>query len=721
MRKVGSEGHLGIMVSLLVLCLLIIGLLGSVVEVPDDLEFPVEKTALDAHNYPQNDHNNEFLYDFYIPYHPDPTPFTLTQPDGTEFQARMSVDRTGGHEETMDGYTIIEDEEGWWTYAVKGEDGILAPTFDRVGEVGVESRLTQPKHLANDPPPGLRDRDFDRGTRAPPWNGTFKALAIMLNFTNKDFVGGHDQSYFHQMLNDTAGDSMRTYYQEVSYGMFDVEVDVVGPFQSSHTMEWYGEDGTGRDNANGPIYEMAREAVELADPSVNFSKYDADSDGDVDALFIIHAGDGQEGTPGNTDLIWSHQSAIIPWKMTDEGVWARVYTTEPDDGKIGVFAHEFGHVLGLPDLYDRDGSSYGIGDWGIMAGGSWNGGGNTPAHFCAWSKMKLGWVEPIIVTSDLSLTQIETPPVENNSIVYKIWAHDPSQNTDEYFLIENRQKIGFDSALPGDGILIWHIDDSVTTQNDNESHYLVDLEEATATQHLEEKLNQGNDNDPWKNTVTGFRNITDPNSSSYNGSDTYAWVWNISTIAPDGNMSLGFNEIYSGPTGIYLSDPITNMTIDTAYDFIINDTGFPDEDVGDDSDSNNGSYILEHRHTNTSDPWEVTPTQTPISWMGGGPGVINCIALVEGFWDYRVRIMDEEGHMLYTPEVINVAVPGNIPPVADAGPDNISDINVLVFLDGSDSYDNSGYIAWFNWSFGDGTYYNGTEAIVTHIFTEPGI
>ena len=123
----------------------------------------------------------------YIPYLPDPTPFTLTQPDGTQFTARMAGDRTGGHEETMDGYTIIQDNEGWWTYAIKGEDGVLAPTSDRVGDVGGISRLTQPKHLANDSPYPEFDESFYRGTRAPPWNGTFRALAIMLKKTAKLF------------------------------------------------------------------------------------------------------------------------------------------------------------------------------------------------------------------------------------------------------------------------------------------------------------------------------------------------------------------------------------------------------------------------------------------------------------------------------------------------------------------------------------------------------
>jgi hypothetical protein len=250
---------------------------------------------------------------------------------------------------------------------------------------------------------------------------------------------------------------------------------------------------------------------------------------------------------------------------------------------------------------------------------------------------------------------------------------------------------------------------------------MVDLEEADGNEELITYGGaKGQAGDPWKNTVTGFRNTTTPNSTSYNSSDTFVWVWNISTVAADGNMSIGFNEIYSGPTDIFISDPISNSTITDVYDFIINDTGFPDEDVGWDNDGNNGSFILEYRKTNTSDPWNATPTQTRISWIGGQTGVINCTALPEGFFDFRVKILDEEGHLMYTPIVYNVAVPTNIPPIADAGLDNNSNVNVSVVIDGSGSTDNSGYIAWFNWTFGDGNYSNGTDSIVTHVFATPG-
>jgi immune inhibitor A len=712
-KRIVGKSNLGNIILLFILSLMIFGFLGSTVVDVQEANIPTENNGLTTFRGWEDPATIEMLSKGYTTYPPDPTPYFLYQPDGMEFEARNVGERIGGHVETLDGYTIVKDDMGWWTYAKKDENGLLISTSNVVGMMDPKSISGLAKHLSNDYPDveEKNRNDIYHSTRAPPINSTWRAIAIMLNFTDEDFDADKNITHFQQMLNGTTGNTMRTYYREVSYGQFDIEVDIVGPFQSNRTMAYYGDnDPPGRDNANGSISAMAREAVELADPTVDFSPYDLDDDGIVDALFIIHAGLGEEQSSNEYD-IWSHMSSI--WYNTNDNVWAGPYSTEPEDGRIGVFCHEFGHVLGLPDLYDTDYSSNGIGRWGVMGGGSWNGGGNTPAHFCAWSKITIGWLEPIIVTSDISLFQIEVPPVENNTVIYKIWAHDPSNNTDEYFLVENRQRILFDSAMPGEGILIWHIDEAQNNNRD-ENHYLVDLEEADG--------DPPNDpGDAWRNTVLGFRNNTTPNSVSYNGSDTHVWVWNISDIDPGSkNMSVGFNEIYSGPTGIFISDPVSNTTIPPMYDFVISDIEFPDEDIGSDNDDNNGSFILESKRNNTLNPWNATPNQSPVSWMGGNAGIINCTALPGGFWDFRVKILDEEGHLLYTPYIWNITIPENNPPVADAGEDNLTDVNEFTVLDGSGSFDDSGYIIWYNWTFGDGTYLNGSDPVVSHIYTETG-
>jgi len=263
--------------------------------------------------------------------------------------------------------------------------------------------------------------------------------------------------------------------------------------------------------------------------------YDTDSDGVVDHVVVVHAGAGQENTPGNTDLIWSHRWAVLDadpltpgsQSLRPDGVQVYGYIMVSEFSPIGVVTHEFGHDLGLPDLYDTDRSSEGVGVWDLMGGGSWNGfpPGSSPAHPNAWSRMRLGWANMIDITTALVGTSIRA--VEASGDVYRLRVRTTSLG-DESFLIENRQPIGFDAALPGFGLLIWHVDDTVAG-NDNDAHRLVDLEEADEATSGDRPLDAS---DPWRDTTTGFGPDTVPNSAAYDGSET---GWRVRDISASGD------------------------------------------------------------------------------------------------------------------------------------------------------------------------------------------
>jgi hypothetical protein len=234
-----------------------------------------------------------------------------------------------------------------------------------------------------------------------------------------------------------------------------------------------------------------------------------------------------------------------------DGVTVNDYAIQPERdvarmNTIGVFCHEFGHALGLPDLYDTDYTSWGIGDWGIMAFGSYNkdtNDGDSPAHFTAWSKYFLGWVTPTQILS----TTLPCAPIDrasNNADVYQLLSGTPTSG--EYFLVENRQKAGFDQGLPGEGLLIWHIDGdtidskrSANTVNDSEcypggpscatNHYGVALVPADNLWDLEQKIDQGDSGDPFPGSTnnTLFTDTSSPNSDLYDGSESTAGVGNI--------------------------------------------------------------------------------------------------------------------------------------------------------------------------------------------------
>jgi hypothetical protein len=212
---------------------------------------------------------------------------------------------------------------------------------------------------------------------------------------------------------------------------------------------------------------------------------------------------------------------------------------------MGVYAHEYGHALGLPDLYDRDYSSNGVGDWSLMASGSWtkvSKPGDRPSHLDAWSKYALGWVTPTQVTRTL----IDQPitQAENTPDVYQLLGGSPSIGG-EYFLIENRQHVGFDEGLPGAGLLIWHIDET-KDDNDHEcypggpscvtNHYHVALVQADNLWSLEKDIyNLGDMGDPYPGSTgnTSFTRDSAPKSNLYSG---YPSGVSVTNISPSGSV-----------------------------------------------------------------------------------------------------------------------------------------------------------------------------------------
>jgi immune inhibitor A len=195
------------------------------------------------------------------------------------------------------------------------------------------------------------------------------------------------------------------------------------------------------------------------------------------------------------------------------------YSMEPEDGKIGVFCHELGHIFGLPDLYDLDMDSAGTGWWDLMAGGSWNNNGLTPAHLIAWCKVRLGWVKPLTA----SLQKITLRPSTDYPDIYRL-----GPKGGEYFLIENRQKKGFDGSLPGEGLLVMHVDES-RSNNSDQSHYLVGIQQCDRQRDLEKNANRGDSGDPYPSASNNaFSADTDPGSRLYSGKDSGVSLANIS-------------------------------------------------------------------------------------------------------------------------------------------------------------------------------------------------
>lgn len=497
--------------------------------------------------------------------------FNVTQPDGAVFTARLRGDEFGYWTEREDGRSVVKGAGGWW-FLAREKNGILVETTVRA-DTNPALLSAVPLHQKParwEPVEGLPVKGGFGGVKSRV-NGSAKVLVLLINFTDNPRVnaGKYTGPYYSNLLfNESNNLSMNSFYIENSYGAFNISGEVGGPdkwYTSSHPMSYYGRDGGGVDDYYTQTYTLVCEAASLANADVDFSQYDADSNGYLDYVIVVHAGCGQEDSIGcdMPNPIWS-----VRWSggnlcpgQTFDGKTIISGTILAEDSPMGTFAHEMGHDFGnLPDLYDTDYSSEGIGDWGVMGSGSWNGpmgyDGQYPSHFCAWSKYFMGWVSPTVVSSELLGEQVDA--VESSPDVYQIMIPlgdtpvNPSDGGEkEYFLVENRQGVGFDSYIPGSGILIWHVDDnqariSANSFNSYDSDRGVDLEESDEDTQPNSGLDgqypwtgdRGVSADAWKSDSGGFTDSGTPNSKSKAAASTYINVTDIS--ASGSSMTVDF-------------------------------------------------------------------------------------------------------------------------------------------------------------------------------------
>ena len=362
---------------------------------------------------------------------------------------------------------------------------------------------------------------------------TLHCLIILVDFSDMPHESGFNAEPYHFdsllfSVNISNPGSMTDYYLENSYGRALLVGQVTRWYRMPQPYSYYvnGQRGFGTYPRNAQ--KLTEDAITAADPDVNFNLYDNDDDGYVDALFVVHAGPGYEDT-GNLNYIHSHAWVISQPTWVDD-VIVYHYSMEPEETgsraliSIGVFCHEFGHVLGLPDLYDYGYDSDGVGMWSIMASGSWGGGGRRPVHFDGWSKLHLGFVNPTVLQGNRENEQIDA--VEYSPDVYVLFSRGLYSN--QYFLVENRQRVEFDLSLPGSGLVIYHVDESVPNNN-NQNHYKVAVEQADGEFDLEH--NRGSDSgDPWPGSLNRrtFDDYSIPNSNLYGGAESEISIDNIS-------------------------------------------------------------------------------------------------------------------------------------------------------------------------------------------------
>lgn len=397
-------------------------------------------------------------------------------PDGSYVNLRLKGDENCKWAVTEDGYTLLRDSVGEWCYAGVDRQGnavISDWKLSAVRSKGVDDFLRNtPGGLKITRKPSPLKSAVSRLDRMPvPVVGQQKTLVILMQYQDvrlekspEDFSALFNQPNYQD---DGARGSVKDFYRENSYGLLDLTCDVLGPFTTSQPMDYYGQNG--RSDQDEHPTELFLEALEAVSSLVDLADYDTDHDGYINNIHIIFAGYGEEAG-GPAEAIWSHE-AIFAEPLEVAGVKIGGYSCAPElrgnqgsgISRIGVHCHEMGHSFGALDFYDTDyetnGEYSGTGQWDLMASGSWNNDGITPAHFNPYVKTLFGWTDCEVLEKDLD--RVVLPPALESNKIYRI-------NTDlegDYYLLENRLKVGFDEALPGNGLMIYHILPQITARS----------------------------------------------------------------------------------------------------------------------------------------------------------------------------------------------------------------------------------------------------------------
>lgn len=396
----------------------------------------------------------------------------ITLTNGTQVSVELRGDEYLSWWEGTDGTayrTTAADDTVFEAFDLEAQKPAAAARRARA-EQGRVARLARVKNSLKGADDKMRGLGGDHIT----YKGVKKGLVVLVDFKNKKFADGHDLEYYKNVINgkDFSDEeegyvgSVRDYFLAQSNGQFELDFDVVGPVTMSKNYGYYGNDGAYQKDEK--VYEMIKEACDGIQDKVNLKDYDWDGDGEADQVFFLYAGLGQ-ASGGSAGTIWPHESELRYWPCgvlsypTGKiNTYACANELQPEtqgssryiSAGIGTICHEFSHCLGFADMYDTTGGGgYGMSVFDVMDQGSYNGNGFVPCNYTAFERIYAGWVEAIELESPATVKDMKS--VSDYGRPFIMYNY---KNTNEYFLMENRQNTGWDKGLYGsNGLLIVHV------------------------------------------------------------------------------------------------------------------------------------------------------------------------------------------------------------------------------------------------------------------------
>ncbi len=391
---------------------------------------------------------------------------------------------------------------------------------------------------------------------------------ILVSYTDQPLA--YSAADFDLSLFDASGStptgSVRDYYRWVSGGRLTVQGQVVATVHLPHDKYYYGFNAWGLSRTATPnnTAGLVRDALLACDAQVNWTDFDLDHDGFVDMLWVVHSGIGGEGSADrfSNDLwsitsrlagFWSNSNVfethdLVPGSETQHILVDR-FSCLPElsnflfghQAEIGVYCHEFGHALGLPDLYDTRSTggpfNVGPGNWSLMGSGVYGGNGHSPeypTHLGAWPCLFLGWAQPLQPARDTTLV---LPPLSQSQSVLELSFQ--GQSYPEHFLVETRTRTDFDRNLPAEGLIVYHVDEAVigqgiqsNTVNSGPTPGLTVVEADGGTELLR-GYNRGDAGDAFPGS-SGRTNLFDspllPNTLTFQGAPTSVGLFEIEPV-----------------------------------------------------------------------------------------------------------------------------------------------------------------------------------------------
>lgn len=468
-----------------------------------------------------------------------PDPQTITQPDGSTFTAYPKGNMLANWLETEAGYTVVKSANGGWFYAELNAEGELVPTEIEVGEPleaaktarltpGVRPAPRQDYQLPKPENPVVLSANAEKGTQVQ-----VPLLVVLVNFSDISFA--YPDSAFQSLAFGATG-SIKQFYEYNTYNQFtfvpaqetygvanDGVIHVTLDLAHPNFRKNYSDSGRVTTLTNATL---------AANPFINFSSFDRNANGSLDSseLSIMFITAGYEtafgGENAKSPSVWGHVAGFS--SPTVDGVTFNSYTmfgerhasgtTADRIATQGIMCHEIGHLtFGLPDLYDTDSSSFGMGKWCLMSHGTWERkilSGDSPIGLSSWCKLTAGILTPQELIAPQSNVQLSA--LNTSAQAIRLWI-DPYK-INEYFLLENRQLGSVEQVLPGTGLLITHVDQTISS-NANEARRLVDVEEADGLNELDTNISIGDQGDlfPGSSLNRSFSQTTTPSSRSNDG------------------------------------------------------------------------------------------------------------------------------------------------------------------------------------------------------------